>query len=73
MKSNDSLQQVRPPFAMALTAVFASLLASTTSADHPGNPLILIPLLMLLPWEKHQKRDEDQWVSGVIRACRGGE
>ena len=50
MKSNDSLQQVRPPFAMALTAVFASLLASTTSADHPGNPLILIPLLMLLPW-----------------------
>jgi len=25
------------------------------------------------PWEKHQKRDEDQWVSGVIRACRGGE
>ena len=42
MKSNESLQQVRPPFAMALTAVFASLLASTTSADHPGRFTLLI-------------------------------
>lgn len=50
MKNNESLQQVRPPFTMALTAIFASLLASMTSADHPGSPLILIPLLMILPW-----------------------
>ena len=50
MKNNESLQQVRPPFTMALTAIFASLLASMTSTDHPGSPLILIPLLMILPW-----------------------
>ena len=50
MKNNESLQQVRPPFTMALTAIFASLLASMTSTDHPGGPLILIPLLMILPW-----------------------
>lgn len=50
MKDNEALQQLRPPFTMALTAVFASLLASSASTDHPGNPLILIPLLMILPW-----------------------